>query len=86
MIGRTNVGGAGLNFKVIGNPQPEKAMENTIWVDTDTAITGWDFSSAQPEGTEGLVWFQTGTASPAEFNALKKNCLNVEETPVSIRI
>ena len=42
-------GGASLNFKVIGNPQPESAKENTIWVNTDTPITGYYFQPEQPE-------------------------------------
>ena len=79
MIGRTNVGGgAGLNFKVIGNPQPETAKDNTIWVDTDVRITGWNFNATQPEtAEEGMVWFLTGTSSTAPFNALKKNGITV---------
>lgn len=71
-------GGAALNFKVVGNPQPETAKENTIWVDTDTKITGWLFSAAQPEAPgEGMVWFAVGTANHVAFNALKKNGVNV---------
>jgi hypothetical protein len=79
MIGKTNVtGGAGLNFKVVGNPQPENPKANTIWVDTDVKITGWDFSAAEPVNpAEGIVWIFTGTSSPVEFNALKKNCIQV---------
>ena len=79
MIGRTNVGGgAGLNFKVVGNPQPETAKDNTIWVNTDAKITSWVFSATQPEtAEEGLVWFTTGTSSPVSFNALKKNGIQV---------
>ena len=76
MLGRTNTGGggAGLDFKIVGNPQPSNPAENTIWVDTDTPISGWIFSAAQPENpTEGMVWIRTGTASTVEFNALKKN-------------
>jgi hypothetical protein len=71
-------GGASLNFKVIGNPQPETAKDNTIWVDTDVKITSWVFSATQPEtAEEGVVWFTTGTSSTAPFNALKKNGIMV---------
>ena len=78
MIGRTNVGGgAGLNFKVVGNPQPSNPIENTVWIDTDTPITSYIFSAAQPAGEEGMVWIATGTTSTAEFNALKKNDIKV---------
>lgn len=37
-----------LNFKVVGNPQPSNPKENTIWVDTDVPITGWEFSANEP--------------------------------------
>lgn len=71
-------GGTSLNFKVIGNPQPETAKDNTIWVNTDVKITGWIFSATQPEtAAEGVVWFATGTSSAVEFNALKKNSIMV---------
>lgn len=77
-------GGSSLNFNVVGNPQPSNPKENVIWVDTDVDITGWVFSATQPEAmAEGMVWFTTGTASNAEFNALKKNGLMVY--PVSAR-
>jgi hypothetical protein len=81
MLGRTNTGGGGgasLNFKVVGNPQPETAKDNTIWVDTDVKITGWVFSATEPETpAEGMVWISTGTSSAVKFNALKKNVIMV---------
>lgn len=79
MLGRTNTGGGtSLNFKVVGNPQPETAKDNTIWVDTDVEITSWVFSATQPEtAAEGVVWITTGTSSPVAFNALKKNGITV---------
>ena len=79
MIGKTNVtGGAGLNFKVVGNPQPENPKANTVWVDTDVEITGWDFSAAEPANpVEGIMWFPVGTASTVAFNALKENSVMV---------
>lgn len=71
-------GGAALNFKVVGNPQPETAKENTIWVNTDVPIGAWYFVATQPENlNEGDVWFPTGTSSSVEFNALKKNGIQV---------
>lgn len=71
-------GGASLNFKVVGNPQPENPRENTIWLNTNTPIGAWYFSATQPENlAPGDVWFPVGTSSPAEFNALKKNGLQV---------
>ena len=71
-------GGVGLNFKVICNPKPETAKENTIWVDTDVKITGWHFCFTEPtEPTEGVVWFPTSSSGPIEFDALKKNSIHV---------
>lgn len=72
-------GGAGVNFKIVGGTtQPTTTRENTIWVNTDTAISGWVFSASAPaEPVEGLVWLQTGTYSNVEFNALRKNGIQV---------
>jgi len=69
----------GLNFTVVGGAAaPASPAENTIWVNTTAAITSWIFSASQPESpTTGMVWFSVGTASPAEFNALKKNSIHV---------
>lgn len=68
-------GGAALNFKIICNPQPETARENTIWIDTDDA-TNWMFSATQPETAEdGMVWIATGISSTTSFNALRKNAV-----------
>lgn len=82
--GKGNVGcgyGGGLNFKVVGNPQPASPKENTIWVNTDVPITSYIFSATEPEapadGKNGPVWISTGTSSTVEFNALKKNGLKV---------
>lgn len=82
MLGRTNIsgggGGAGLNFKIVGNPQPSDPKENTIWVDTDEEITGWTFSANEPESpVGGNVWITVGASSSAQFNAVKKNSIMV---------
>ena len=67
-------GGSPLNLHVVGGAsQPLSPKENTIWVNTGTAITGWVISPVQPAGTNGMVWIQTGESSNAAFNALKKN-------------
>ena len=73
MIGRTNVGGgASLNFKVVGGTSaPSNPKENTIWVNTSTAITIWDFSATEPHrrsNNKNLIvypylWTQTGSQS-----------------------
>lgn len=77
-----NIGGSGggtsLNFKVVGNPEPVNPRENTIWVNTDVEITGWIFIATEPTNpTDGLVWISTRTSSLVEFNALKKNGIQV---------
>jgi hypothetical protein len=78
-----NGGGASLNFKVICNPQPSTAKENTIWVDTDH-ITSYEFRATEPSAPlEGMVWIKTGTSSTVEFNALKKNGIQVYPISVS---
>lgn len=71
--------GVELNFKVVGGTtEPSNPTENTIWVNTDTEITSWIFSSTEPENpVEGMVWFSTGTSSSVAFNALKKNGITV---------
>lgn len=75
--GTGNLGGGsggGLNFNVVGNPQPESPKENTIWLNTDVPIGAWYFAAPQPENmAEGEVWFPTGTSSPVAFSATKKN-------------
>ena len=74
-------GGANLNFKVVGGTtQPSSPAENTIWVNTSTAITSYVFSPTQPTGSDGMVWISTGLSSSAEFNALKKNNITVRPT------
>lgn len=78
-------GGTALNFRVVGGTAtPTSPAENCIWVNTDTAITGWIFCATEPNPAEaGMVWFFTGTSSPVEFNALKKNTIQVY--PVSAK-
>ena len=71
-------GGLPLNFKVVGNPKPQTAKENTIWIDTDAKITGWEFSLVEPAAaTEGMVWFQLDATSTTPINALKKNAIRL---------
>lgn len=80
MIGRTNAGGGGgLNFKVVGGTtQPRNPKENTIWVNTDTEISGWEFSASEPENpAEGMVWIATANTGSVNANLLKKNAVTV---------
>lgn len=79
--GTGNLGGgsAGLNFKVVGGTsQPSSPSENTIWINTDVPVSGYIFSATEPEETiEGIAWISIGTQSSVEFNALKKNGIQV---------
>lgn len=77
--GTGNIGGSsgGLNFKVVGNPQPANPKENTIWLNTDVDITGYYFQAEQPEMQPGEVWISTGKASQVAFNVLKKGTVMV---------
>lgn len=76
-------GGAALNFDVKAYATEEALLaatpkENTIGIITTNKITGWLFSATEPENpSEGMVWISTGTASTTEFNALKKNGIQV---------
>ena len=81
----TRRGGSLLNFKVVDGTSAPKHKENTIWVNTDTKMTGWLFSPTQPPNPEvdGMVWFLTGISSNGEFNALKKNGIQV--CPISAK-
>lgn len=67
-----------LNFKVVSNPQPANPKGNTIWINTDTPINGWEFVSLKPSemGEHGKVYIVSETSannSAADFNTLKKN-------------
>lgn len=72
-----------LNFKVMAYATEEDLnaatpKENTIGVITAVPISTWTFSATEPtEPMEGMVWISTGTDSPAAFNALKKNDIQV---------
>lgn len=84
--GTGNLGGGsgGLNFKVVGGTSaPASPKENTIWINTNTTITSYVFSATQPTGSAGMVWIFIVTSSNAEFNALKKNGIQV--CPISAK-
>lgn len=90
-IGKTNAagGGASLNFGVKAYSTESVLLaatpkENTIGIITTTAINGWEFAAVEPmEPVEGMVWISTGTSSPVQFNALKKNEIAVY--PLSVK-
>lgn len=81
-------GGAALNFKVLAYATEEELLaatpvENTIGIVTETPITSWIFSATEPSpAAPGMVWISTGTSSLIEFNALKKN--GVQVYPISV--
>lgn len=75
--------GAALNFNVVTYNTEEELLaatpsENTIGVITDTPMTSWTFSATEPNpAVPGMVWIFTSEYSVVEFNALKKNSLQV---------
>lgn len=71
--------GAGLNFKVVGGTAfPASPSENTIWINTDSEITGYMFSATEPKNpSEGMVWITTGAFSLVAFSLTKKNPIMV---------
>ena len=75
--------GVELDFAVTGGTeQPSDPAANTIWVNTETEITSWIFSPAEPESpVEGMVWIMMGTSGDVAFNALKRN--EIQIYPVS---
>ena len=72
-------GGTTLNFSVVGGTtQPASPSENTIWVNTSTEITEWEFSASAPASpVAGMVWFLTWVESSVPFNALQQNGINL---------
>lgn len=62
-----------LNFKVVGGTAaPSNPKENTIWVDTSTAVSEWVYSDHQPDASiNGRVWIKSGSGGDPNFDALK---------------
>lgn len=83
MIINLETGGTSLNFAVKAYASEAELLaavpkDNTIGIITTTPITSWIFSVAEPEvSADGMVWISTGTESAIEFNALKKNAVQV---------
>lgn len=83
--GTGNLGGGsgGLNFKIVSYATESELLadtpkENTIGVITSIPITGYHFGTEEPSpAAAGMVWISTGTSSAIEFNALKKNAIQV---------
>lgn len=73
-------GGADLNFEVVGGTtKPSNPRENTIWINTNTAVNGWCFGNGSilPSHSNGFVYIMTSEKSNGAFNALKENSLFV---------
>ena len=66
-------------FTVVGGTnQPSSPTENTIWINTSTAITSWVFASSLPTSPiEGMVLIVTGSDSNVSFDAITNNALYV---------
>lgn len=62
--------GVGLNFEVVGGmEQPSNPENNTVWVETDQPITGWEFCACEPETQyEGMVWVRLGSYKNTEIS------------------
>ena len=69
--------GVELNFEVVGGTtKPSNPKENTIWVNTSTAISGWGFGTTEDISSSysnGTVLFVIDSANKTKFNALKEN-------------
>lgn len=70
--------GVFLNFEIVGGTtEPSYPDNNTIWVKTDTTITGWQIGVEQPAGESGKVWISVGEHYIRRFNALQDNVIYV---------
>lgn len=85
MIFNVTSGSGGLNTKVVGGTtKPTNPRENTIWVNTSVAITGYVLSPTKPgTGTEGQVWLQTAN-SGVEINVGKRNAVLLHITTCNL--
>jgi len=71
--------GSGLILKVVGGTtQPASPKDNTIWVNTSTAITSYALQHDEPASpASGMVWIQTSYYSLVEMGIDKKNDVKV---------
>lgn len=87
MLGKTNIGtgGGGLVLKVVGGTtQPTSPTENTIWINTSTAIGSVTVAyNAPATPAEGDVWVKTGNDGNLRLNVSKHDTLII--TPVSVK-
>ena len=72
------ISGGGLNFTVVGGTvQPENPAENTIWISTETEITGWVFDVNEPAAEIGKVWFKENDLGSCEFDMFDEGTMIV---------
>ncbi len=81
-----NTGGAALNYKVIGDTtEPINPTENTIWINTDTAIA--DYSIEKHNGFltpfEGAVWIAINPVGNISFSIAKKHRVEISPSTAS---
>lgn len=71
--------GSGLVLKIVGGTtQPAAPKNNTIWVNTATAITSYALQHDAPaDPAAGMVWIQTSYFSFAEMDVDKKHDVKV---------
>lgn len=68
MIGKTNAGsGGGIELYIVGGTtRPASPRENTIWLETSDAITGWEVGCNRPaSASEGNVFISVDGATSA---------------------
>lgn len=81
--------GTPLNFKIISRNTKEELLSttptvNTVGAVTDYVVSSWVLSPTEPPIAEdGMLWIVTGNGSPARFNALKRNCIQI--FPVAVK-
>jgi hypothetical protein len=78
-------GGASTDLKIVGNPRPSNPKEGTVWVNTDTEITGHILSATQPENpVQGMLWIKISDSSNVEIGTpLGKDYITIMLNSVS---
>ena len=73
---------SGLNFEVVGGTtQPTSPLENMVWINTNIAITSWNFAPIElrpSSSQQGDVWIVTGNYhNNISFDAVKENVVYI---------
>ena len=84
MIFNMVAGGAAFNFKVVGNPQPESASDNTIWIDTDAEAISIAKYHAKRAGVEKHIRFSVADAR--SFTCTQKYGVLLSNPPYGERL